>query len=705
METASFSPGDVVVMHKLVSRPEWEGRRAVVAGHHQPTDQWLVQFEGENRKRLFKAQNLLLASTTSDVRPPTVVPPEPPAAPSRPISDLRAAPVASPEPPAVPPPPSFGRSEAQVDEAPSPAPVFAPDERELPAVAPAGSNETARMSARRALLAQKSAAAALAAEGELASRGAAEGEGSSARKPRTFGQMVQRLHDEAGAVAPAQPLSSVSPPLSVREARSGPSPQKERSRSPVDGEIVAAAATAPAAVPPSDGFNRMQAMMTQRFSDLEQRLAEHERTFAKMEAQLAEKASQFGGQDVAAIMENLEQRLLVAERTAASQAALIARAESESRASARQLQKLQEEVATLKKSRASPEATRQNLNGAQVVAGGHSDVASVALQLQALQDYFASEGLLTQARFDGMIARKKFLDYCAATGFTSSATLGMLFDESVVVSTVKSYLGSDPSMMKVREASTKMRDCTTLLAVLAQEQVTTSLRAAAEGRIDLTELRRAIDLADHIGSTDDSHLGRVLLRGQVSDQLHKVLDNSDASMSELAQALQMAQDAGLPQSELNRGQTRLADLQQERAAAERKLKAARAWLNASTCSKLAAAIAEAEKLDVDPEEIRLAKAALREVKADPHDADLIAFLRAARPQWTASELEAVRTKLARVDIANFHKFAIALRNESLTQRLREAKVKTFSGETLDAFNTELCLPRWQQTLRRMLKDM
>merc|ERR1719229_2001510 len=132
---------------------------------------------------------------------------------------------------------------------------------------------------------------------------------------------------------------------------------------------------------------------------------------------------------------------------------------------------------------------------------------------------------------------------------------------------------------------------------------------------------------------------------------------------------------------------------------------AMSWATSNQLGKLRSAIAEAESVGADPNEVIKAReildrlstvTAVSTVTAEPPipveaaDADRIFrdFFHSCRRDWTAKDVDAVTTKLSKIGVVDMDGFGRALRAEgesSINSLLKTAGFKGFSRETLENF--------------------
>lgn len=321
-------------------------------------------------------------------------------------------------------------------------------------------------------------------------------------------------------------------------------------------------------------------------------------------------------------------------------------------------------------------------------------------KLDVLKDYLSDEGLLSLSAYTGRLERQRFREVCQASGFKPEATLADVMSQDRVLAALCSLTGHSRQLLVVRAVCPDLEHNEKLLDIAARERLKDIFEAATIGQADLRELKDAVDLADAIGAEDMIARGRMFLRSAVLQQLQNTLENPGASVQELRKAIEAAEEAGLPEEDLEDARAQLAIMEKGKQVALRKLRAAAAWVNVTNTDKLKASISEAEQYGVDAKEIEKAKNVLAEVKQEAKqkemdrslDTALHEFLEAARPSWKSPELHAVRVKLARINILTLEHLASALGptgGETLTHRLRAAGLKTFSTETLSAFEEEL----------------
>merc|ERR1719330_2287828 len=182
--------------------------------------------------------------------------------------------------------------------------------------------------------------------------------------------------------------------------------------------------------------------------------------------------------------------------------------------------------------------------------------------------------------------------------------LGDALKQDDVVNTLWTLVGCNQPVLELRSACRATGMNERILRTAAEYKLNTTFNAAALGAADASEIKDAIELADCIGAEDAMNRGRMFYRSMVLQQLQATMDaGPNASHQELSLAIDAALDAGIPDEELAEAQAQLDVMEKGRQVAQRKLRAAAAWVNVTNTEKLRAAITEAEHLGVDAKEI------------------------------------------------------------------------------------------------------
>jgi hypothetical protein len=308
--------------------------------------------------------------------------------------------------------------------------------------------------------------------------------------------------------------------------------------------------------------------------------------------------------------------------------------------------------------------------------------------------------VLSHAVYSGRLQRHRFKEICKASNFVPEASFSDIVAKEEVLASIGGMIGCNAPILAARAASADLNRSPNLLDFAASERLKGIFENAALGQADVQDLHDAIALADAINAEDHTRKGKMFLRSLVTTQLQIAVQSPSTSVIELRSAINSARDAGVEEEDLAEALLCLGTLEKGKLAALRKLRAAAAWVNGSNIDKLKTAISEAEQYGVDAKEIEKAKVVLTEVRLGAKnkelekvlDKALHEFLEAARPAWTTPDLQAVKVKLARINIFTMEQLCHALNasgEEHLTQQLRTAGLKTFSSETLLALEEEL----------------